>query len=602
MIPQDFIEEVLTRNDIVEIIEGSVALKKTGKNYQGLCPFHNEKSPSFTVSQDKGFYHCFGCGAHGSALKFLQEHQKMEFIPALEMLAERVGMKLPQRDDGFSEQKNNERRVIFEILEQASKFYKEQLRTHPSRGRAVAYLKGRGLSGEIARDFDLGYSIAKWDSLQTYLVRMNFDNVFLNKSGMLIERDDGDHAYDRFRDRIMFPIKDLRGNVIGFGGRVVGDGKPKYLNSPETPVFHKGRELYGLYEARRSSPRLTQVIVVEGYMDVLALAQNGITYAVATLGTATTETHIERLFRVISRIVFCFDGDDAGRKAAWKALNSVLPFLQDGRTVAFLFLPDGEDPDSLVRKEGKSSFEQRLHECTSFTEFFYSHLELELDTTTPEGKASLSKLAMPLVDQIPDGVFKQLMVDNLSKRVGLSSDTLLSASAFYERRKSSKAGPIMPASKKSALALGKNDAQKSEISSQIDQAISMLLKQPELADLFKLEEYSIFRTDEKLSLLVELIDFIFEQDNLSLNVIVDHFNGKPISSRLQQLANKEQLLDVSQFADEFKGIVRLQLSRLEDELKKTNIEGLLQKPISALSHEERELILRYHYRHGVKDV
>ena len=247
-------------------------------------------------------------------------------------------MKLPQRDDGFSEQKNNERRVIFEILEQASKFYKEQLRTHPSRGRAVAYLKGRGLSGEIARDFDLGYSIAKWDSLQTYLVRMNFDNIFLNKSGMLIERDDGDHAYDRFRDRIMFPIKDLRGNVIGFGGRVVGDGKPKYLNSPETPVFHKGRELYGLYEARRSSPHLTQVIVVEGYMDVLALAQNGITYAVATLGTATTETHIERLFRVISRIVFCFDGDDAGRKAAWKALNSVLPFLQDGRTVAFLFL------------------------------------------------------------------------------------------------------------------------------------------------------------------------------------------------------------------------------------------------------------------------
>ena len=602
VIPQDFIEEVLARTDIVEIIESAVALKKTGKNYQGLCPFHNEKSPSFTVSQEKGFYHCFGCSAHGSALKFLQEHQKMEFIPALEMLAERVGMKLPQRNDGFSEQQNNERRVIFEILEQACNFYKTQLRTHPSKDRAVAYLKGRGLSGEIARDFDLGYSIAKWDSLHTYLGRMNFDSVSLNKSGMSIERGDGNHAYDRFRDRIMFPIRDLRGKVIGFGGRVVGDGKPKYLNSPETPVFQKGRELYGLYEARRSSPRLTQILVVEGYMDVLALAQNGISYAVATLGTATTETHIERLFRVVSRVIFCFDGDEAGRKAAWKALQSVLPFLEDGRTVAFLFLPDGEDPDSIVRKEGGSSFEQKLQECTPFTDFFYSRLELELDIATPEGKASLSKLAMPLLNKIPEGVFRQLMVNSLSKKVGLPSDTLLSASTAYKKPKSSQSGASMLASEKSALALGKNEAQKSELSRQIDQAISMLLIQPELADLFHLEDYSIFRSDENLSLLVKLIDLISEQDNISLNAISDYFNGKPDAARLQQLANKEQLLDVSQFADEFRGFVKLQLSRLEEELKKTNIEDILQKPVSALSRDERELILRYHHGHSSKDV
>ena len=261
MIPQDFIEEVLDRTDIVEIIEASVVLKKMGKNYQGLCPFHKEKTPSFTVSQDKGFYHCFGCNAHGGALKFLQEHLRMDFIPALEMLAERVGMKLPQQDEVLPRQENRERRVIYEILEHASKFYKEQLRTNSTRERAVEYLKGRGLSGHIARDFDLGYSVAKWDSLQTFMASSNFERVFLNNSGMLVQRDGSDHSYDRFRDRIMFPIKDLRGKVIAFGGRLIGDGKPKYLNSPETPVFQKGRELYGLYEARRRTPHLEKIIV-----------------------------------------------------------------------------------------------------------------------------------------------------------------------------------------------------------------------------------------------------------------------------------------------------------------------------------------------------
>ena len=602
MIPQDFIEEVLDRTDIVEIIEASVVLKKTGKNYQGLCPFHKEKTPSFTVSQDKGFYHCFGCNAHGGALKFLQEHLRMDFIPALEMLAERVGMKLPQQDEGLPKQENRERRVIYEILEHASKFYKEQLRTNSTRERAVEYLKGRGLSGHIARDFDLGYSVAKWDSLQTFMASSNFERVFLNNSGMLVQRDGSDHSYDRFRDRIMFPIKDLRGKVIAFGGRLIGDGKPKYLNSPETPVFQKGRELYGLYEARRRTPNLEKIIVVEGYMDVLALAQNGIPYAVATLGTATTDNHIERLFRFVSRIVFCFDGDEAGRKAAWKALDAVLPYLQDGRTVAFLFLPDEEDPDSLVRKEGKDGFEGRLSKCTSFTDFFYSHLESSLDMSMPEGKASLSKMAMPLVDQIPKGVFKQLMVNSLSSRVGLTSETLISASASYQKRKSRQSGPIPPSSMKNAVTLAKNDIPKSELGGQVDQAVSMLLKQPELADLFEPEEYSLLKADERLSLLSDLLDFIMHEDILSPEIIFKYFNDRPDFMRLQQLAKKEQLLDISQFADEFKGIVRLQLHRLEEESKKTDIENLLQRPIGTLSSEEKDRIRRYHNGHSLKNV
>ncbi|RZO77549.1 MAG: DNA primase [OM182 bacterium] len=602
VIPQDFIEEVLDRTDIVEIIEASVVLKKMGKNYQGLCPFHKEKTPSFTVSQDKGFYHCFGCNAHGGALKFLQEHLRMDFIPALEMLAERVGMKLPQQDEVLPRQENRERRVIYEILEHASKFYKEQLRTNSTRERAVEYLKGRGLSGHIARDFDLGYSVAKWDSLQTFMASSNFERVFLNNSGMLVQRDGSDHSYDRFRDRIMFPIKDLRGKVIAFGGRLIGDGKPKYLNSPETPVFQKGRELYGLYEARRRTPHLEKIIVVEGYMDVLALAQNGIPYAVATLGTATTDNHIERLFRFVSRIVFCFDGDEAGRKAAWKALDAVLPYLQDGRTVAFLFLPDEEDPDSLVRKEGKDGFEGRLSKCTSFTDFFYSHLESSLDMSTPEGKASLSKMAMPLVDQIPKGVFKQLMVNSLSSRVGLTSETLISASASYQKRKSRQSGPIPPSSIKNAVTLAKNDIPKSELGGQVDRAVSMLLKQPELADLFEPEEYSLLKADERLSLLSDLLDFIMHEDILSPEIIFKYFNDRPDFMRLQQLAKKEQLLDISQFADEFKGIVRLQLHRLEEESKKTDIENLLQRPIGTLSSEEKDLIRRYHNGHSLKNV
>jgi len=594
VIPQEFIDELLARTDIVQIIEPRVALKKRGKDYQGLCPFHNEKSPSFTVSQDKGFYHCFGCQAHGSALHFLQEYERMDFVSAVEMLAARVGMEVPRQNDGLPKEVHRERRTIYEILERSSDFYKDQLRNYPSRARAVDYLKSRGLSGEIARDFCLGYAPAEWDSLQTAMATSNYDRELLIKSGMLIENTDEDRSYDRFRDRVMFPIRDLRGKTIAFGGRIIGDGKPKYLNSPETPVFHKGRELYGLYEARRRTARLEQVIVVEGYMDVVALAQHGIDYSVATLGTATTSDHIERLYRLVSKIIFCFDGDDAGRKAAWKALDTVLGFLQDGRSAVFLFLPDGEDPDSLIRKDGKERFEERLQEATSFTDFFYSHLEIGLDMSTPEGKAALSKLAVPLIHRIPEGVFKQLVIDGLSERVGLDVEKLMSASKGYQQEKRAyvdDAPTSSYATEPKAMVPHRDD-----LDSQVDQAISMLLIQPELIDLFEPQDYAHLASDPTTHLLVKLVEYVSGQDNPEPAKILSHFNGTPDFERIQRLSNREQLLDVSQFADEFQGILKKQLTRMEAESKKRGIEELLRKPMSALSEEEREIIRNHHQK------
>lgn len=584
MIPQDFIDELLSRIDIVEIIEPRVALKKGGKDYQGLCPFHNEKSPSFTVSQDKGFYHCFGCQQHGSALTFLVEHDRMDFISAVELLAERVGMEIPQQDTGVSKEVHKRRRTMHEMLERASGYYKDQLRQHESKDRAVDYLKERGLSGEIARDFQLGYAPPGWDNLQSALATSNADRELLVESGMLIENEE--RTYDRFRDRIMFPIRDLRGKTIAFGGRIMGDDKPKYLNSPETPVFHKGRELYGLYEARQRTSRLEQVIVVEGYMDVVALAQHGINYSVATLGTATSTDHIDRLYRLVSKIVFCFDGDEAGRNAAWKALNTVLEFLQDGRSASFLFLPDGEDPDSLVREDGHDRFELRLREAATFTTFFYAHLEAELDAGTPEGKAALSKLAMPLINQIPEGVFKQLMIDELSNRTGLDTERLLTVSAGYRKK---------PRREYSAEPRVKEVQRKPQGSlEQIDQAVSMLLHQPELVDLFEPQEYARLSADDPCKSLMRLIKFIISEDAADLEKIFAHFQGEAEFDYLRQLANKEQLLDVSQYKDEFSGIITQRLGSIEDGLKRRSISELLEKPLSELSEPERELIRRFH--------
>jgi len=423
LIPQSFIDDLLDRVDIVDVVNSRVQLKKAGKNYKACCPFHEEKSPSFTVAQDKQFYYCFGCGAGGNALGFVMEFDRLDFLPAVEMLAKNAGMEIPREaapDQRVTKQKDS----LYSILTESDKFFRQQLRTHQGAKVAVDYLKGRGLSGKIAAQFGVGYAPPGWDNLLKVAGGNDQKNKLLDESGMIIVKPEEKKQYDRFRHRIMFPIRDQRGRTIGFGGRVLDDSTPKYLNSPETPVFHKGRELYGLYEARQTLKEIPCLIMVEGYMDVIALAQYGIANAVATLGTALTENHLQKLFRYTSEIVFCFDGDSAGRRAAARSLEIALPEMRDGVSAKFLFLPDGEDPDSMVRQLGTEAFLEQVEKSQPLSEFLFEQLSDGIDSSTADGKARLSKICAPQINRIPQGVFRQLMLEELSRRTGVSADNL----------------------------------------------------------------------------------------------------------------------------------------------------------------------------------
>ena len=421
---QAFLDDLLDRLDIVEVIDRRVKLKKAGKNYTACCPFHDEKTPSFSVNPERQFYYCFGCGAGGNAVGFVMDYERLDFREAVEGLAQTVGLEVPKDDPrGSREPPADQNKPLYETLEQASKFYEHALRKHPERHKVVNYLKGRGLTGEIARDFRIGFAPAGWDNLIKAGDGSEPTQERLMRSGMLVKNDKG-RIYDRFRERVMFPIQDQRGRVIAFGGRVLGDDKPKYLNSPETPVFQKSRELYGLWQARKHPRRLERIVVVEGYMDVIALAQHGIPYAVATLGTATSETHLERLFRLVPEVVFCFDGDDAGRKAAFRGLEATLPAMQDGRQAKFLFLPEGEDPDTLVRAKGKDYLENLFDHADPLEAFLFKHLEEGLDLDSMDGRARFSKLAAPHLHRLPEGVFKTLMYQALAERTGIDVESL----------------------------------------------------------------------------------------------------------------------------------------------------------------------------------
>lgn len=424
-IPQSFIDDLVNRVDIVDIIDSRVKLKKTGKNYSACCPFHDEKTPSFSVSPDKQFYHCFGCGASGNALSFLIEYERQSFVDAIENLAKTAGVDVPrEKASPQAQAKQKKAKGLYDILEQAQTFYKDQLQSHPKRDKAVKYLKERGLSGAIARDFHLGLAVPGWDNLLIKLGTSDHDKRLLIDGGLAIDKPEENKCYDRFRDRIMFPIRDSRGRTIGFGGRVLGDDKPKYLNSPETDIFHKGRELYGLYEARQHN-NIDQLIVVEGYMDVIALAQYGLRNAVATLGTACGEDHLKLAFRFVKRICFCFDGDKAGRTAAKRALVNCLPAMEDGREIRFLFLAEGQDPDSLVRQIGKERFEEQINQADTLEDYLFEVCAEGTDTSTMGGRATFSKAAAPLLNTLPNGVFRELMFDQLAKRTGLSLDVII---------------------------------------------------------------------------------------------------------------------------------------------------------------------------------
>lgn len=428
-IPQNFIDDLISRLDIVDVVSARTRLKKAGKNYSACCPFHNEKTPSFTVSPDKQFYYCFGCGATGSAVKFVMEFDGLEFPDAVEKLAGDLNIEVP-REGNHQQNREPQYRELHALTQKAADFFEQQLRTSKDKDKAIGYLKDRGLSGKAAKFFSIGYAPPGWDNLQNTLAPDEKNDSTNNKTikqliscGMTIEKEDG-RTYDRFRDRVMFPIRNVKGQVIAFGGRVLGDEKPKYLNSPETPIFHKGQELYGLYEARKIRQKLTRMVIVEGYMDVVALAEYGIHYAVATLGTATSEHHIRRLFKVVPEIIFCFDGDNAGRTAAQRAMETVIPALQDGLQARFLFLPDGEDPDTIVRKEGKEAFEKRLDNSKHLPEFLFDNVKEQVDFDTLDGKARFGQLAAPLISRLPTGMLKELMQQQLAQETGIKQEVL----------------------------------------------------------------------------------------------------------------------------------------------------------------------------------
>ncbi len=413
MIPDSFIQDLLARIDIVELVDGYVPLKKAGGNYAACCPFHNEKTPSFTVSPAKQFYHCFGCGAHGSAIGFVMEYQGIGFVDAVRELAGRLGMAVPE-DNDFQARPQGEIRQLTEVMARAAAWYKEQLRRTP---RAIEYCKKRGLSGEIAARFGIGYAPDGWQNLQA--VFPDYDTPLLRQAGLVIDNESG-RRYDRFRDRLMIPIVNPKGDIIAFGGRIIDQGEPKYLNSPETPLFEKGRELFGLPQARQALREKNTAIVTEGYMDVIALAQNGVGNAVATLGTATTPTHVQKLLRQVDRIVFCFDGDSAGRKAAWRALENALEMLADNKAIGFVLLPPEHDPDSFIRDHGKAEFERLIAQATPLSDFLLRELALRCDLTSAEGRAQLIYEAKPLLLKLPTPLLRLQLVKRLAEASGFS--------------------------------------------------------------------------------------------------------------------------------------------------------------------------------------
>jgi len=578
-IPQQFIDDLINRADIVDVVDTRVALKKRGKEYVACCPFHNEKSPSFTVSQSKQFYHCFGCGAHGTALGFIMEYERLDFIDAVEALAAEYHMEVP-REQGTHERPQEDKQPLYDVLQQAAERYASELKKTP---RAVDYLKQRGLSGEVARTFQLGYAPDSWDFILVQHSTNPAQQAACLKAGLTIEKNPQKH-YDRFRDRIMFPIRDRRGRVIGFGGRILDRGEPKYLNSPETPVFHKGEELYGLYEARQAVKDLQRLIIVEGYMDVVALAQHGIAYAVATLGTATSQQQISKLFRIVPELVFCYDGDAAGKKAAWRALENALPVLRDGVQARFLFLPDGEDPDSLVRKEGQQAFEQRLQQATPLSDFLLSHLAEPLDLSAADGKARLSELAKPLIGKITAGVFKDLLLDQLSQMIGLSSNSLQqhipAQSATTEGR------PLQPTARQKKHQVSMTPTRL---------VIALLLQHPETAQQCRIPEELRASDMPGLALLIQLHDTIVQTAANSPSVLLERWRGsadESIMTRLMQLD-----IPGSGEEDEKQQLINDALHKLVQKHREYRMEALLQKSRSTpLNDDERAELSRLYLR------
>ena len=521
-IPREFIDELLARLDVVEVIDRRVPLKKAGKDFKACCPFHNEKTPSFTVSRPKQFYHCFGCGVSGTAITFLMEFEHLSFPEAVEELAGEAGLEVP--DTGPARSGDNPTLPLLEILGETSRYYKDQLRSHSDASTTIAYLKQRGLTGEIAARFDLGYAPTGWDNLSSTAGNEEKLDLMV-KAGLISKRESGGH-YDRFRARVIFPIHDSKGRVIAFGGRLLDEGEPKYLNSPETPVFHKGSELYNLHRARSAIAQQQVSIVVEGYMDVLALAQHGIDHCVATLGTATTATHLQRLFRLAPSIVFCFDGDRAGRDAAGRALEIALPSLESGRQVSFLFLSDGEDPDSVVRDQGADTFRTLIESATPLPDLLFDTLLNQTDPTRMDGKARLATLARPLISRVPEGPLRELMQQRLSDLTGIAPGGLGGS-------------PATP-----ATVPHKRSSARSKRLSPMATAISVLVQRPQLAAGLDLPAAVVDTHDDPgVQLLTKVHGLARENPQLTTASLIERFRGNEQQPTLEKLASRNHLVD-----------------------------------------------------------
>jgi DNA primase len=564
LIPDSFIDELLARVDIVDVIERRVPLKKAGREWTACCPFHNERTPSFYVSPAKQFFHCFGCGAHGSAVKFLMDYERLEFPDAVEELAQTVGLTVP-REGGRDAAPREDKTDLYALLDAAAGWYEGEL---PRNADAQAYCRKRGLDAETIKRFRLGWAPAGYDGVIKALGNTPRRMELLNEAGMVASSERGS-KYDRFRERLMFPILDRRGRVIAFGGRVLSsEQSPKYLNSPETPLFHKGRELFALWQVKQANANLVRIVVVEGYMDVIALHQAGLPIAVATLGTATTPEHTEVLFRAAPDVVFCFDGDRAGRAAAWKALESALPRLRDGRQAYFLFLPDGEDPDSLVRKEGREGFEKRIKEAMPLSDYFFNELSHDVDMASLDGRARLAERARPLIAKLPDGAFRDLMAQELEKRSG--------ARAMLQADPATHRAVQRPTAVQRSL---------------VRSAISLLLGQPGLADQVE-KPYRFLRLDKPgVDLLAELLDLARARPGINSATLVEHFAERPEYPSLQKLMAAMSVGELeSQRTEFFDALARMEdqaITQRRDALTAKSREGALD---SAEKAELRELL------------
>ena len=572
-IPSHFIDSLMARVDIVEVIDRRVPLTRKGREYQACCPFHEEKTPSFTVSPAKQFYHCFGCGAHGTAIGFLMDYANLSFVEAVEELAEGQGLEVPREDGGPARKPEENPVQLLAIVEEASAWYQQQLRQHPESGTAIAYLKQRGLDGRTCKSFGIGYAPDSWEALVSALGDSALRRDQLFRAGLVSRKDGGGDSprlYDRFRGRVVFPIEDHRGRVVAFGGRILGEGEPKYLNSPETPLFHKGAELYGLHRARRAIGQAQRSLVVEGYMDVVSLAQFGIDNAVATLGTATTRTHLQRLFRLAPEIVFCFDGDRAGRDAAWKAMQVAMPEMQDGRQLGFLFLPQGEDPDTVVRAEGAEGIQRRIDEAMPLDQFLFDTLTARVDLARMDGKARLVSLARPLIDSMPECALRQLMRDRLSGLTGVRAEQTTQADGGGTRRHP-----------------GPGDIGAGQLSPMAS-AISLLLQHPELASRLENPE-SVGRLHVQGSEhLRQLVRRISADPEITTARLVEGFRDTNVHGFMETLASHPHHIGEEATQRYFEDT----LSRLEElqneERRLLLLEKARQHP---LGHEEKEELL-----------